>query len=463
MKERSTPYSGTTAYFLKGWANIESSGFHSQCAQMVYDVRQTGHFSPRFLLRAEPPMLASRLSNGAPVKRLAVRSTLVACSLFGLISGCGQDETVHRVVSVDDGGASEESDVTRPGPTTPTTSGTATTTSPSPGPNDSALGAPCARDADCEGGLSCLTSAGSAWLGGGAAHGYCTAGCETDGECAAIEADSVCVGVGSQSVCVATCFAGSSSEPKCHGRADVACDPMVFFDFGISICRPMCRNDEDCDGRLCDLGSGACVSQLPDGDPIGSSCDPSLGINESTCATGQCLPGATPGTQDLGICTGLCTVGAGGCGTTEGMLDAGDPFCLPVWGGTTVGDLGLCMQSCNCDEDCNAEGFRCGRYPGALDGIGVEGFCFEFDSELATEGVIEFGLACPETNPDGGAGDAGGDGGGVAPDASTTGAVTSNTESANSTSAEPGSSDSTDVASTETDPAADAAVLTSSN
>jgi hypothetical protein len=403
-------------------------------------------------------MLASRLSDGAPVKRLAVRSTLVACSLFGLISGCGQDETVHRVVNVDDGGASDESDVTRPGPTTPTTSGS-TTTTPSPSPNDSALGTPCVRDSDCEGVLSCLTSTGSAWLGGGAPHGYCTATCDTDGDCETIEADAVCVGVGSQAVCVATCLAGDSGA-KCQNRVDVACDPIVFFDFGISICRPMCRNDEDCDGRLCDLGSGACVSQLPDGDPIGSSCNPSLGIDESTCATGQCLPGATPGTDGLGVCTGLCTVGAGGCGTTEGMLDAGEPFCLPMWGGTTVGDLGLCMQSCNCDDDCDAEGFRCGRYPGALEGIGIEGFCFEFDSELATEGIIEFGLTCPAVDPDGGVGDAGGT---VVPDASTSGAESSDVQSSNVPSSGLGSSDlqSSDLQSSDVSSAASSTAVSS--
>lgn len=344
-------------------------------------------------------MLASTHFLGAPVTRLASRTTLVFCSLIGLAAGCGQDETVRPAQPADDAGSSTENP--GPGPTPPSTVPTTTSTTPPPaptGPSSSQLGAACARTADCGAGLLCLTATGEEWLGGGPPNGFCSADCNTGGDelCGSIEADSLCVGVSdTASYCIPTCTTGSAAGPKCQDRPDVACDPVVFSDLGVAICRPMCRGDEDCNGRLCDFATGSCVDDLPTGDPLGSSCNPET--EQTNCSTGFCLGGSTEGTTDVGYCTGWCTVGAGGCGSTDGSVNAGDSFCLPAWSGTSVGDLGLCVQTCDCDADCDADRFRCGRYPDAQESLGVQGFCFEFDAEFSEGSGIEFGLECSDS------------------------------------------------------------------
>lgn len=331
--------------------------------------------------------------------RFPAHSTLLFCSLLGLTASCGEDETVYQQPLGDDAGDTPST----PGPITTSTAPTSvtpTSTGPQPVTPSQLLAAPCTRDVDCGAGLFCLTTESDNWLGGGPSNGFCTADCNAGGDelCMGIDPDSICIGVTETlAYCTPTCLPGDVAATKCQDRPDVACDPITLSDAGIAFCRPMCRGDGDCEGRACDLSSGSCVDELPDGDPIGATCDPNAATNN--CTTSFCMSGSTEGTADNGYCTGLCTVGTGGCGSSDGTLAAGDGFCLPAWSGTSVGDLGLCTQSCNCDAECGAENFRCGRYPGASEQLGVEGFCFEFDAEFTEDSGIEFGLTqCPDTD-----------------------------------------------------------------
>lgn len=165
----------------------------------------------------------------------------------------------------------------------------------------------------------------------------------------------------------------------------------------------MCRADADCDGRKCLTGSGVCVDSLPGSDAVGAACDPAGQTN--SCASGFCTAGITDGTADVGYCSGLCTFGAGGCGSTSPIPEkAGDASCFPVFSNSGQGDLGLCLQTCNCDLDCDADKFVCAQIPGVKDAYGVEGFCFEFDLEIPTDSEVVLGIEC--LSAEGGLGDA---------------------------------------------------------
>jgi hypothetical protein len=163
----------------------------------------------------------------------------------------------------------------------------------------------------------------------------------------------------------------------------------------------MCRGDEDCGGRKCLLGAGVCVDELVGEDPLGVACDPAA--EENTCVSSNCAGGITEGTAAVGYCSGLCTFGVGGCGSTSVMPEkAGDPSCFPAFSGGGRGDMGLCIQTCNCDDDCDADKFVCAQIPGAFEALGVQGFCFEFDLAISSDSEVVLGVECIES-------DAGGD------------------------------------------------------
>ena len=101
-----------------------------------------------------------------------------------------------------------------------------------------------------------------------------------------------------------------------------------------------------------------CVDTPMAGKPIGSGCTASQ-MSNTECAGGICLPieavpdgGTTPG-----ICTAFCTLGAQkGCGYRGTPIDAGpaEGACvLPFRDmGYNTGDLGLCLQLCDTNNDC---------------------------------------------------------------------------------------------------------------
>lgn len=213
--------------------------------------------------------------------------------------------------------------------------------------DDGDLGGPCEMDSDCGGSLICLTAMGTDWVGGGPSSGYCTLPCASDATvCSAFPGAACVTGLtADEAYCFEGCTKGeSTSATKCHSRADVACLQVSSTS---TACLPTCGSDGECPvGRYCDLFLGVCVDQEPAGDPLGMPCDPNAAVDP--CA-GFCVDFG----NGYAVCSGLCTVGLGipSCG-----FDAdtpGSPICLPLLGETdSVGDGGLCLQQCDCNDEC---------------------------------------------------------------------------------------------------------------
>ncbi len=345
--------------------------------------------------------------------RIFSASSLILVGLF--LSACGKDEPVqlNALPATDDDetddATDDVTDDSSPSGTSSSTGRPGQTPTPTTTPGgSSAIGRPCAADGDCAQGLRCMMSSGDEWLSGGPANGYCTADCIDDPfVCSTIDTSSFCLQMGDETaVCIQGCLAGGLGV-KCQGRGDVACDTATLTD-GTGFCRPMCRNDDDCDGRKCDLGNGACLDDLPVGDPVGTECDPDAEI--STCESGLCLPLG----DDYAVCTGLCTYGETGCGSPDGPAEDGaSAVCaFPFDSGAGVGDVGLCIQRCSCDGDCLHSNGTCVIVPDQLAEVfGAPGLCFEPDYP-DDDPEFTVGRACePGADSDGGRSTGGSDSG----------------------------------------------------
>jgi len=237
------------------------------------------------------------------------------------------------------------------------------------------LGAACKADADCGGGaFVCLKSSDnlSAQSPGGVGNGICTVDC-TASAAACAPLGGICVGIDADAtgmtVTRAFCFEDCDIGPplpqapafKCHGRTDVACEPVNAMETLFS-CIPLCETDADCGTRKCEASSGLCVDAPKAGKAVGAGCTVTRGsMAPSECAGGLCLPiESIPdgGTTTPGICTALCRLGAPeACGYRITPIDAGPPMggCVLPWGDTgyNTGDLGLCLQLCDNANDCS--------------------------------------------------------------------------------------------------------------
>lgn len=254
---------------------------------------------------------------------------------------------------------------------------------------ESPFGAPCEADADCPDGLTCLAADGTDWLGGGPSNGYCTASCASDPTVCAQFPNSVCV-VGasdSEAYCFETCVRGPGTglfDVKCHGRADTAC---LQVGATVSACMPTCGADNQCpDGLFCDIANGICVEDQPQGDPVGTACDPNA--TENTCA-GFCMDFG----DGFAICSGVCTVGldAPSCGLNPATdeIVPGSPICLPLLGETdAVGDTGLCLQRCDCNDNCLTGAASCEPFTTAdvMEALSAQGLCLP--SSPDSEGLV---------------------------------------------------------------------------
>jgi hypothetical protein len=174
-------------------------------------------------------------------------------------------------------------------------------------------------------------------------------------------------------------------------------------------CLPTCGSDSQCpDGRFCDIVSGVCVDDEPQGDPVGTPCD----LDGANTCQGFC-----DDFGGYGLCTGFCTVGldAPGCGVDPADgVNPGDPFCLPVFSQTdAAGDTGLCIQRCDCNDNCLDSQALCLSWGSAdaVDAFSSEGVCARTTADAGA------GLTCgagPQV--DGGPGDGGPGDGGANPD-----------------------------------------------
>jgi len=309
---------------------------------------------------------------------------LGSCFVYGL--GCGSSSSGGPA-----GDAGVDARATTTSTSTATTQGsgggsTTSTTSTTTGtggaggsggapPGSTNLGKACAADAECGAGFTCIRSSdnlsGDPTSPGGPGNGLCVVDCTTDpmacgptgGICVAIDI-APDGGTVSKAACFEACTIGPNPPAppvvKCHGRQDVACEPVNQAET-LFACIPLCVTDADCGGRKCDPSSGLCVETPMAGKTIGSGCTVTRGQANNECAGGLCLPiEAIPdgGTTTPGICTALCRLGTQeACGYRITPIDAGPPMgaCVLPWGDTgyNTGDLGLCLQLCDGANDCS--------------------------------------------------------------------------------------------------------------
>ena len=293
------------------------------------------------------------------------------------------------------------------------------------------LGMACRKAEDCgEQGLRCLSDNEDFMDGKGApAGGLCTADCETDADCRAYDATAVCATLAEaplslayaaktvQRLCMQGCGLGApSGSTKCQGRPDMACRPFApdhpttclkqgdvcpdgsFCYRGACrelACGPRCNTNDDCSsGRQCNPFTGLCDAEAVTPVPVGADCP-----NDDTstvCGGGNCLElSGADGARVKRACTHSCTIGQV-CGDGSGAC------ILPRFQNFSVGDVGYCVQSCNCDRDCLHPVDRCVPFgdPQSEKTYGSKGYCDAVPTDAVT-------LSCGDAQ--GGAGGAGGE------------------------------------------------------
>lgn len=404
---------------MKQCAGLELSGNTRRAS----DVTGGRGFDP---LVGKPFRALGRRASVFPQENLVIAKPWIvlaavplSISLLGL-AGCGEDERINAVsqsgradAAADDDGVADDDDTpdddtpdddTAPMPTT--TGRPMGTMDPMQPTIDSNLGQACDTAADCGEGFTCMTQDSNDFLEGGPPGGFCTTPCTGDVECLGVDSESFCLPLTeTEAYCVPTCTPGDAllGEIKCGGRLDMACEVLDLGVNGVlSFCRPMCGSDADCGDRFCDIGIGVCVDELPEGDGIGGACDPETG--DGNCATGACLAFS----ENYGACSGVCRTGTIGCGSGDAMPDdPGEPICLPLFEGVGVdGDVGQCIQRCNCDLDCIHPDAACfapfdDDDATAMQILGTIGICINADA-AEEDPMSRIGIECEEgrTRPD---------------------------------------------------------------
>lgn len=293
---------------------------------------------------------------------------LTLCGVGLSTASCGSDETVGGAAGagggiISGGSAGSSGGVGRSG--TGGDDGGVTTTF---------LGQACVNDAECGGApLICLHPADPAWGTGGPPQGLCTVQCSQNSTCDALSPGAGCFKPGADGYCLEGCVIGTAGATnKCHNRGEFACteftagqDPNTGQPFIVDLCAPGCNGDLDCGGgTYCDPDSGMCVKTPKAGDPEGTPCDPN-GVN--TCK-GLCLQLADAnGPTNMAVCADRCTTGSP-ClydssskphGACFGPFALSDPLAQ-----SDIGDFGWCVETCNCDANCNFPGDKCDAWQG---------------------------------------------------------------------------------------------------
>jgi hypothetical protein len=224
------------------------------------------------------------------------------------------------------------------------------------------LGRECSADDGCGGDLTCWRAAPID--GVGPAKGYCTTTCD---KCVA--AGGVDCGITRADTCLQGCTPGPADlvdwkSDKCHARHDVACDPT-------GACVPLCNSHDACaSGLFCNLQTGLCQANAPDdsGNPIGAECN-NHGFPD--VCTVLCHEFDTSP-----LCTALCTLGVHEACGWDGMEPA-DVACRLALDASAggFGDMGLCVQLCDCDTDCHSQANSCQPDPEVYGKYSRKGFC----------------------------------------------------------------------------------------
>lgn len=280
-----------------------------------------------------------------------------------------------------------------------------------PPPADPNLGKACKTKTDC-GQLDCIDVGSTALGGEGPAGGLCTLPCAglPAGWCGAIETGAIChpFGPGAE-YCLEGCAQGPAKtdaglDPnKCQGRADMACAFLMSGGKPAYACLPTCTTPacETSANPQCNLQSGLCTKVAPQGAPYGASCSvgppPDGGDGGPLPCAGICSPvpnPMTPGLPGTFVCSGGCVVNPdASCGWVGSGPAAAACMKSFVPSATDVGDLGTCVQLCDCQNFCSDPNMVCTPNPdfALKQKWGMDGYCtFMFTAD----GGSPPGLGC---------------------------------------------------------------------
>lgn len=161
------------------------------------------------------------------------------------------------------------------------------------------IGAPCAIDADCDGGL-CLTEAATGWAGG-----YCSALCAAG--MVACAAGATCTPLGDAEVCLLSC----ADAGDCGGTSQT-CAPVIDADgMDATVCVGGCDADAQC-AEACDADLGLCA---PAEDCMNGVDDDGDGLHD--CAEIDCA-------ADAACTTGVTTACGGAIALADGVAASND-------------------------------------------------------------------------------------------------------------------------------------------
>ncbi|HVY28384.1 MAG TPA: hypothetical protein VHB79_17635 [Polyangiaceae bacterium] len=301
------------------------------------------------------------------------------------------------------------------------------------------LGLHCERDADCGLGLKCLGADQDYPDGTGAPpRGLCTLECTHDSDCRGFDPTAVCATLDEMPImlaaaeepaprlCMQGCTFGTpSGSGKCHGQLDMACRPFAVAPLATcfqqddvcpdgtfcfrgacreAACGPRCNTNADCSpGRSCNASTGLCEEGELPAVPVGVDCPGDQDPDSTVCGYGTCLLLSAEGANVKRMCTQTCTIGTLCAENGACVLPRLDPY--------AAGDIGYCMERCNCDADCSHPDDKCYEWetPLLADRFQSRGICDTADPAYETL------TTCEDAGGAGGAGGMGNAGQGGQP------------------------------------------------
>lgn len=219
---------------------------------------------------------------------------------------------------------------------------------------------PCQEDWQCPGDGAVCRRGAAGWP-----EGFCTVPCVDRLGCDFLGTYHYCIEAedGSGSFCERKCVNGVDCE-----RPGYTC--IAGNAEGNLICIGLCSAELSCGaGAECNPDSADCVAEgsLPaDAARVGDPCE-----GDDACLSGRCIEarsGTSPTGWNGGYCHGFCILPQGYNTNSffgpENRLPQGTcpdgNVCYPAAGSLTRGDLGVCFDGCETDDDCRRdEGYSC--------------------------------------------------------------------------------------------------------
>ena len=273
----------------------------------------------------------------------------------------------------------------------------------------------------------------------GKPNGYCMQGCRF-GPPAQVGFDpKKCQGRADRACSPALASVGTSCVKDSDCGADLVCAGTCSRK--VAVCLPQCNDDAECDGGFkCDPRSGLCRSTIESGKAIGAACtmppvagpdsdagdsgsdggrdsgvdaasdsgpggasdsgraDGALEASPDARTTDECRGFCQPFTSSPGkppsafACSERCTLGVVfSCGSTQ--QNGISSLCMAEALERGVGDMGVCVQLCDCDANCAHPDFVCNEFqqPSVKTLTNHQGYC---GLAIATDGGVRSGIRC---------------------------------------------------------------------